>query len=117
MVAVIPRCQLGTVEHYIAADMVYYPCCWIADAWNGKHYRDFLGEENLNQIDTREHSIADIEASKAMQKLRESWEQGTFEPCARICGKPLDQNHSPDRRNRTDLHMMINLNTKELKYL
>lgn len=110
MAQVFPRCVIGSIEPYISADGIYYPCCWIGNKPTCDLLHDYLGERLWSQLDIRHNDLDGIRSSDAMLKLQESWHNGEFSPCAYICGKPYDQDESSSR----DTHIVSEFDNKHL---
>ena len=88
MVEILPRCVIGNTEHFISADGLYFPCCFINDAKTTKQYLAYIGEANRDQIDTNLHTLAEILDSSTVRRLHAEMHRGLFPPCAMICRAP-----------------------------
>lgn len=73
------------------------PCCWIGNHPKYGMLKEFLGED-FSQLDAVKNDTDSIESSRAMQRIRESWDLGTLQPCVDFCGEPFnqDENHWRD---------------------
>ena len=65
---------------YMSARGLVYPCCWIAMA------HDTTLE--MDGLDPRQSSIAEIVEGPAFQMIYESWRDGSVPTCVEMCGQP-----------------------------
>ena len=98
---------MKTVDPYISAQGIYFPCCWIANEPHVSHLKKWLGDD-FAQLDTRTHEMPVILQSQAVQRLEHSWRNGTFRSCVRFCGQPYE----PDEPIARDTHLTIDLATR-----
>lgn len=104
MPAVYPRCRLGRIEPYVTADGYYMPCCWIGNHPKLGMLREFLGGD-FEMLHLGGRTRSEVEASTAMSRIEESWEDGGLQPCVDFCGEPYDpgENHKRDHELWIDL--------------
>ena len=76
-----PRCQTAS-HHFISASAHYFPCCWIGHAHN---FQNTFIEPELEQLQLKNHSIAEILASPLLRKLKESFVSSPLAVCRSSC--------------------------------
>lgn len=78
-----PICEFGK-KHYISADGIYYPCCWIA---NAPAMRNTIFYKNSDQFNIDQNSLKDIQLASQMLKFKGSWKDYKTSPneCKRFC--------------------------------
>lgn len=87
-ISIIPRCKKGW-PHYISADSIWYPCCYVSTIhkfWS----KDWF---NLNKahFNTKDKKLQDILDHPKLKELESLWhdERGRHAPywCKKMCGR------------------------------
>lgn len=99
MTKIEPRCTAGITETFISAEGYLYPCCWIANQPHLDSLREMLGDR-YGTLELNGRRIAEVVDDKGFKAIEASWEDGSFYPCVKFCGKAIDE----DSRNKPDKH-------------
>jgi hypothetical protein len=101
MAGFVPKCKTGTIEHFISADLRYFPCCFICNPYDRELLEQYLGPDLWRLFDLRHFSVEEASTSEAMQSLELSWQTGAYESCIRACSKERKKVQRRESNNET----------------
>jgi len=84
MPVVEAKCARGDSSPFVNPDGYYFPCCWVMNIPEVITLKEFLGD-TFEELNINNSSLEEAMNSNAMKRIRDSWEDGSFQPCVWYC--------------------------------